>query len=74
MKITEKTKKELLEISQSFSMKKDMQKVVSNRLNPFIRDGKVDRDAYIEFVSQFNEFINHAPKTFRPIIDRIMKL
>ncbi|MBI4378146.1 MAG: nucleotidyl transferase AbiEii/AbiGii toxin family protein [Nitrospinae bacterium] len=41
---------------------------------PFIKDGRVDVDAYIEFGTQFNELINHEPKSFKPIIDRVMKL
>ncbi len=41
---------------------------------PSERDGKVDADAHIEFLNQFNEFINHEPKPFRKIIDRVMKL
>ena len=44
------------------------------KYNPFIRDGKTDVDAYIDFVRQFNEFINHQPKQFRQIIDRSMIL
>ena len=42
--------------------------------NPFIKDGVVDMDGYSEFVQQFNEFINHKPKQFRPMIDKEMKL
>jgi len=27
-----------------------------------------------EFVTQYNEFINHEPKPFKPMIDKVMKL
>jgi hypothetical protein len=42
--------------------------------SPFVRNGVVDIDAYIEFVQQFNEFINHEPKPFRPMIEKDMRL
>lgn len=72
--ISEKAKQELLKLSGSDSFRKDMQIIRANRHNPFFRDGKVDADAYIEFLNQFNEFINHTPKPFRRMIDKDMKL
>ncbi len=45
-----------------------------HRHNPFIKQGKVDIEAYLQFVTEFNEFINHTPKPFRPIVDREMRL
>lgn len=74
MKISKRAEKELIELSRSDSLRKDMEAVRSNRHNPFLKDGKVNIDAYIEFVTQFNEFINHEPKPFRKMIDRVMKL
>ncbi len=74
MKLSEKAKKELFELSQSLSFKKDMDRITANRYNPFFSDGKVNIDTYIEFVNQFNEFINHSPKLFRPMIEKDMKL
>jgi len=56
------------------SLTKDMKAMARQRYNPFIKNGKVDIDAYIQFVSEFNEFIKHAPKPFRQIIDREMIL
>jgi hypothetical protein len=41
---------------------------------PFIKHGEVDVDAYIAFVTGFNEFINHEPKPFKPMKDKDMKL
>lgn len=74
MSISDKAAKELLELSKSDSLRKDMQTVASQRHNPFLKDGKVDVDAYIEFLSEYNEFINHEPKPFKPIKDKIMRL
>ena len=56
------------------SLKEDMKILRKERHNPFVRDGKVDMDAYLEFVTEFNEFINHAPKPFKKIIDHDMRL
>jgi hypothetical protein len=74
MKLSENAKKELFELSQSLSFKKDMDRITTTRYNPFFSDGKVNADAYIEFVNQFNEFINHSPKPFKPMIEKEMKL
>lgn len=74
MKVSKKAKKELIEASRSASLRKDMREIASNRHNPFFKNGKVDADGYIEFVTQFNEFINHAAKPFRPMIDKICKI
>ncbi len=74
VEISEKAKQELLKLSESASFRKDMQTIRANRHNPFLKDGKVDADAYIKFLNQFNEFINHTPKPFRPMIDKDMKL
>ncbi len=74
MRISEEAAKELLELAKSESFRKDMELLRSHRHNPFIKDGKVDIDAYIEFVQQFNEFINHEPKPFKPMIEKDMRL
>lgn len=73
-KISEDEKKELLRLAGSLSMREDMERVAYQRHNPFIKNGIVDLDAYIEFVTEFNEFINHEPKPFEPMIDRDMRL
>ncbi|MBF0328876.1 MAG: hypothetical protein HQL10_06935 [Nitrospirae bacterium] len=72
--LDEKTAEELQRLASSESMCMDMEKVAIQRHNPFIKDGKVVTDAYIEFVTQFNKFINHQPKPFAPIIEKEMKL
>ncbi len=74
MKLSQKAEKELIDLAKSDSFKKDIEMLRSRWQMPFVRDGKVDADAYIEFVTQFNEFINHEPKPFKPMIDRDMKL
>lgn len=74
MKLSEKTEKELLSFAKSGTLRNDMEQMRSHWQNPFLKDGIVDVDGYIEFVTRFNEFINHRPKPFKPMIDKVMKL
>ena len=74
MRISEKQAREFIELSESVPLRKDLEVLRHQRHNPFIKDGVVDIDAYTGFVQQFNEFINHKPKPFKPIIDHEMKL
>jgi len=74
MKLSRKMSEELLELAGSEGLRKDMEMLKEQWKDPFVKDGRVDVDAYIEFVMQFNEFINHKPKPFKPMIDRDMKL
>lgn len=72
--ITDDEKLELLRLAASLSMKEDMRLVACQRHNPVVVDGKVNMDHALEFLTQFNEFINHQPKPFKPIIDKDMRL
>lgn len=74
MSISEASVQELFSLAQSTNLRKDMELITAQRHNPFINNGQVDIDAYIEFVTQYNEFINHQPKPVKPIIERVMKL
>lgn len=74
MKLSIEAEKELVELAKSESFKKDMEILDRRHRSPFIIEGRVDVDSYIEFVTQFNEFINHEPKPFKPMIERDMKL
>ncbi|RJQ22833.1 MAG: hypothetical protein C4560_01970 [Nitrospiraceae bacterium] len=74
MTLSENAEKELIELGKSEELRKDMEMLRSHWQTPFIKDGIVDIDAYIEFVQQFNEFINHEPRPFVPILDKDMRL
>lgn len=74
MRISEESAREICRLANSHSLKMDMKKIASQRHNPFFKQGKVLVDEYIEFVTQFNEFINHEPKPFKKIIDREVRL
>ncbi|MBI4839413.1 MAG: hypothetical protein HY806_09820 [Nitrospirae bacterium] len=74
MKLSSEAEKELIDLAESETFKNDMDMLRLHWQAPFIKDGKVDVDAYIEFVQQFNKFINHEPKPFKPMIDKDMRL
>ena len=74
MMLSRAAQEEIRELARSETLKNDLAAVAASRHNPFVREGVVDVDAYIEFVTAFNEFINHEPKPFTPIIDRDMRL
>ncbi len=72
--LSEKEKREMLEMAGSQSLREDMRRLKAAAQNAFVRDGKVDIESYIEFLNAYNEFINHRPKPFKPIKDNLMKL
>lgn len=74
MKLSEKAENELIELTRSDCFKKDMETLRLRWNTPFMKDGRVDVDAYIEFVGQFNAFISHKPKPFKPMVEKVMKL
>jgi hypothetical protein len=74
MTISIKEQEELRRLAQSSSLENDMKYIAAHRHNPLIVEGNVDLDRLLTFLTEYNEFINHNPKPFKPIIDRIMKL
>jgi len=72
--VSEKKKQEWTAIVESGSFRDDMRRLAENRHDPFLKDGKIDVDKYIDFLTAYNEFINHTPKPFKPMADSIMKL
>ncbi|MCS7232178.1 MAG: hypothetical protein RMJ67_08590 [Elusimicrobiota bacterium] len=72
--ISKSEKEELLKLLQSKKFKEDMRIVSKNKHNPFVKEGTVDIDKYIEFLNQYNKFINHTPKKFKPILIKCNKI
>jgi len=70
----EKENLECTVLRESGSLRDDMRHLAENRHNPFLKDGKVDIDRYVDFLNAYNEFINHMPKPFKPMKEKIMKL
>lgn len=74
MVLSEKVKDELRSLAKSSTLRDDMRRVALNRHNPIIVNGEVDMDRLLEFLDQYNAFVNHEPKPFKPMIDKVMKL
>lgn len=72
MRLSDEERAELLELSRSQSLRNDMERVVATRYNPFV--GEVDADRVVEFLTQYDEFLNHARKPRQPFIEKNMKL
>jgi hypothetical protein len=74
MKLSKKAEIELIRLARSKDLKKDMAILDRRYTSPFIKNGKVDVNSYVEFIMQFNAFINHARRPFTRIIDKDMRL
>ena len=66
--------REFVELANSESFRNDMETVGRCRWNPFVREGKFDVDAYLAFLADYNEFIGHEPRPFKPMVDKHMLL
>ncbi len=67
-------REEMLRLAGSSTLKEDMRFLSAHRYNPLIVEGKVSMDRLLDFLNGFNEFINHAPKPFKKMLDKNMKL
>jgi hypothetical protein len=74
MPFTDQEKAELRAFAASKSMRADSEQLRATRHNPFMVDGKVDCDRVIEFLTEYNEFLNHPMKPHRLFIEKNMKL
>jgi len=66
-RLSPEEKDELLALAQSAKLREDMRQLRSHRKSPNL-------DLYLRFVTEANTFANHAPKPFRRIVDRVMKI
>jgi hypothetical protein len=71
---TEEERRELQELAASKALREDLQTLARRRIRHFLRDGQVDIDRILAFLTDFNEMINHQPKPFKAIIDHDMRL
>jgi hypothetical protein len=74
MYFNEEEKSELRALAASESMRADSVRLRATRPNPFMVEGKVDCDRVMEFLTDYNEFLNHPMKPQRTIIEKNMKL
>ena len=73
MPLSEEEKEELKRLADSGEMRRDMQRMADSRRRAFLETGGVDTDRFLDFVSAFNQFINHAPRKFRRIEEHDMR-
>ena len=66
-KLNKKEKEELQRVAASTLLRKDRQHLSANRFNPIMDGQKIDMDRLLDFLTEYNEFINHTPKPFKPI-------
>ena len=64
-KLSEEEKRELKELSLSFSLKEDMEKIAQSRYNPVNTNMQLDQ--FVGFLNGYNRFVNHQPRKFRKI-------
>ena len=74
MQINEQEKSELKALAASESMRADSVRLRAARPNPFMVDGKVDCDRVMEFLTDYNEFLNHPMKPHWTFIEKKMRL
>jgi len=67
-------KRELLEMAHSSRMREDFRIMAGNRHNPFLVNGVVDLNKFVDFLNDYNESINHVRRPFRKIIAKDMRL
>jgi len=72
--LSDQDKKELLEMAHSKRIREDFRMMAKNRHNPFLVNGVVDLNKFIDFLNDYNESINHARRPFRKMIDKKMLL
>lgn len=72
--LSDQDKKELLEMAHSERIREDFRIMAANRHNPFLVNGAVDLDKYIDFLNDYNEFVGHTCRPFRKIVDKKMLL
>jgi hypothetical protein len=72
--LSDQDKRELLEMACSEQIREDFRIMASNRHNPFLVNGTVDLDKFIDFLNDYNEFVGHIRRPFSRIIDKKMLL
>jgi len=74
MRISQEDRDELLALAGSRKMREETARVSASRMNPFQVGSEVSGDQVLEFLTRYNEFLNHPIKPLRPFIERTMKL
>ncbi len=70
-KMSKKEKEEMLRMADSAFLRNDMKHISKKRFNPVMTGCKIDMDRLITFLTEYNAFINHRPKPFKPMKDMV---
>lgn len=73
-KLSNQEKEELLRVSGSAKLKDDFERIRKNRQLRLKRQGGVDLDTFIKFLTISNAMFNHQPKPFKKISGKNFKL
>lgn len=65
--LSKNEKSELLELARSESLQADLIKLRTNRINPFVKESRIDYDKVIYFLTEFNRFTGHRRRPFKKI-------
>jgi hypothetical protein len=74
MSISKKAAKEIIALKSSKSFRKDMCFLKKNKYTRFIKDGKMDVDAYLEFCDSFNAMVGNNTKKIKTFEGKNWKL
>ena len=64
----------MLEMAHSTQIREDYRKMEQHSHNPFLVNGRVDLDKFIDFLNEYNDFFGHKKRQFSKIIDKDMRL
>ena len=74
MGLTEREKEELRAIASSASMRADSRRLRTGRINSFINNGFVDCSRVVEFLTEYNRFLDNPMKPHWSFSEKEMKL
>lgn len=72
--LSKEEKEEFLKSSRCLQLEKDFHHIRNNRYLYFAKEGKINLDKYVKFLSLSNSFSNHKKKPFRKIEGNHFKL
>jgi hypothetical protein len=72
--LNKEEKQELLNLAHSPKLKRDFRQIEENRYNLLLKNGKVNLDEYIRFLTFSNAMINHRLRLFKKIKGRNFKI
>ncbi|GLI36970.1 hypothetical protein KI811_15135 [Geobacter hydrogenophilus] len=72
--LSPKAREELKKAAASTELRDDMAAAAALRQPPWMRDGIVDADRWLDYLTEYNKFINHRRKPETSFIETRMLL